>query len=168
MTPAARPRPLPVRPRPRPGETTGTYVEYLARANHLPVRYLHRYLSASPAQDGQPALGRLAIISGRTATALRHALADLSCSHCGTPLNFQAKGRPARWCSPACALRAFRQRQRGEPERRDPARTPAANCGHCGKPITRKHRGRPARWCSRACALRAFRQRARRSQEQAR
>ena len=37
-------RPLPVRPRPRPGETTATYIQRLAHANHLPARYLRRYL----------------------------------------------------------------------------------------------------------------------------
>jgi TniQ len=166
MTVPGQPRPLPVRPRPRPGETTGTYIERLARANHLPARHLRRYLCAPPGHTGRPALSRLAAVSGRTETALRHAMADLTCGHCSTPLTIPAGGgRPTRWCSSICALRAFRQRKRGEPERRDPARTPAANCRHCGTPITRKHQGRPARWCSTICALRAYRQRIKRNQQ---
>ena len=165
MTIPGQPRPLPVRPRPRPGETTATYIEHLARANHLPVRYLRRYLCAPPRHAGHPELSRLAAVSGRTETALRHALADLSCAHCGATLTRRAAGRPARWCSSNCALRAFRQRARGEPERRDPAKAPAANCLHCGAPVTRNSRGRPARWCSSTCALRAYRQRVRRKQQ---
>jgi hypothetical protein len=160
-----QPRPLPVRPRPRPGETTATYIERLADANHLPARFLRRYLCAPPWHAGRPELSRLAAVSGRTETALRHALADLTCAHCSSPLAIRPAGRPARWCSSACALRALRQRARGEPERRDPARIPAANCMHCGTPITRKASGRPARWCSNTCALRAYRQRARRKQQ---
>jgi hypothetical protein len=164
MTATGRPRPLPVRPRPRPGQTVDTYIEHLARANHLPVHFLRRYLCAPPGHAGRPALDRLAAVSGRTETALQHALAGLSCGHCGTPLTIQAgAGRTARWCSRTCALRAFRQRQRGEPERRDPAKVPATNCHHCGGPITQAGRGRPARWCSNACAQRAHRQRGKRA-----
>jgi len=165
MTVPGQPRPLPVRPRPRSGETTATYIEHLARANHLPARYLRHYLCTPPWHAGRPELSRLAAISGRTETALRHVLADLSCAYCGTPLDMRPAGRPARWCSSACALRAFRQRTRGKPERHDPAEAPAANCCNCGTPITRKATGRPARWCSHACALRAYRQRARRNQQ---
>jgi len=84
MIPAGQPWPLPVGPRPRPGDTTATCLEHLARANHLPVPYLRRYLSASPAWAGAPALDGLAAVTGRTVTALQHALADLSCGHCGT------------------------------------------------------------------------------------
>ncbi len=163
MNTPGEPRPLPVRPRPRPGETTATYIDRLAEANHLPARLLRRHLCAPPRHAGRPELGRLAAASGRTETALRHALADLTCAHCGTPLTISPKGRRARWCSGACALRALRQRARGEPERRDPAAEPAANCKHCGTPITRKATGRPARWCSGACALRAYRQRTQRN-----
>lgn len=152
-------RPLPVRPRPRPGETTATYIQYLARANHLPVRYLRRYLSASRIPAGPAALDRLAALSGRTVTALQHALTDLSCSYCGTPLSARARGRTSRWCSRTCALRAFRQRQRGKPERGDPAATPRATCRQCGTPITQKPSGRPAQWCSARCRQRARRQR---------
>jgi hypothetical protein len=160
-----QPRPLPVRPRPRPGEITATYIEHLARANHLPVRYFRRYLCAPPRHAGRPELSRLAAASGRTETALQHALADLSCARCGAPLTIRAAGRPARWCSKTCAVRAFRQRTRGDPERLDPATAPAASCRHCGSPITRKPRGRPARWCSSACAVRAYRQRVKRNQQ---
>ena len=160
MTAADRPRPLPVRPRPRPGETTGTYIEYLGRANHLPARYLRRYLSASRVSAGPPALDRLAAISGRTVTALQHALTDLSCSYCGTPLTIQPLGRTARWCSRTCAVRGFRQRKRGQPERRDPAAaTPRTTCRQCGTSLTQKGPGRPASLCSARCRQRAHRQR---------
>ena len=164
-----QPRPLPVRPGPRPGETTATYIEHLARSNHLPADYLHRYLCTPPGRARRPDLSRLAAISGRTETALRHALADLSCAHCGSllPTPMRARGRPARWCSPACGVQAFRQRtlQEARQKRRDRAGTPNANCHYCGEPFTRNTRGRPASWCSPACALRAHRQRAGRNRE---
>ena len=183
-----RPRPLPVRPRPRPGETTATYVRQLALANHLPEHCLRRYLSATASPDRPPDLGRLAALSGRTTTALQHALTDLSCGYCGTPLTRKGRGRAARWCSPACALRAYRRRQKDQRERippppsagtsperptsqgRKPGRQPGPGlltltaatgpaCGYCGTPLTPKGRGRPPRWCSPACALRAHRRR---------
>ena len=69
-----RPRPLPVRPRPVTGESTGSYIRRLARANHLRPAYLRRYL-ASP-KDGTIRTELLAVMSGRTLTALQHALAD--------------------------------------------------------------------------------------------
>jgi uncharacterized protein len=79
MTPAApgdcRHRPLPFRPRPGPGESTGSYVRRLARANHLRPDYLRRYL-ASP-KDGTIRTELLAAMAGRSLTALEHALADL-------------------------------------------------------------------------------------------
>jgi len=68
------PRPLPVRPRPVTGESTGSYIRRLARANHLRPAYLRRYL-ASP-KDGTIRTELLAAMSGRTLTALEHALAD--------------------------------------------------------------------------------------------
>jgi hypothetical protein len=172
VTDPAQPRPLPARPGPRPGDTTATYIEHLARANHLSVRHLRRYLCAPPQHAGRPELSRLAAASGRTETALRHALADLTCAHCGAKLtiNPAAKGRPARWCSSGCALRAFRQRARAGPgpritPARDPASDPGASCLHCGTPIIRNLRGRPARWCSGACGQRARRQRRKANQQ---
>ncbi len=184
----SQPRPLPVRPRPRPGETTASYIQQLALANHLPVRYLRSYLSATAAPGGQPGLDRLAAVSGRAPAALQRTLADLSCAYCGTPLTARHRGRTARWCSPACALRAYRRRQKDQRERvppppsagtsperptsqgRKPASQPGPGllaltaatgpaCGYCGTPLTPKGRGRPPRWCSPACALRAHRRR---------
>jgi endogenous inhibitor of DNA gyrase (YacG/DUF329 family) len=146
----SQPRPLPVRPRPRPGETTASYIQQLALANHLPVRYLRSYLSATPAPGGQPGLDRLAAVSGRAPAALQRTLTDLSCAHCGTPLTARHRGRTARWCSSACALRGLRRRRRGKPERSEPA-APRMRCRHCGTPIKRKPRGRTAQWCSRRC-----------------
>lgn len=155
----SRPRPLPVRPRPRPGETTASYIQQLALANHLPVRYLRSYLSATAAPGGQPGLDRLAAVSGRAPAALQAALADLSCAHCGTPLTARHRGRTARWCSRACALRGHRRRRRGKPERSDPA--PKATCRRCGTPLKRKPRGRTAQWCSHRCRQQDYRQRPR-------
>jgi hypothetical protein len=68
-------RPLPVRPRPATGESTGSYIRRLARANYLRPAYLRRYL-ASP-HDGTIRIGLLAVIAGRSPAALQHALADL-------------------------------------------------------------------------------------------
>lgn len=69
------PRQLPFRTRPVTGETTGSYVRRLARANHLRPAYLRRYL-ADP-KDGTIRIGLLAALTGRSPTALEHALADL-------------------------------------------------------------------------------------------
>ena len=69
------PRPLPFRPRPVTGESTGSYVRRLARANHLRPAYLRRYL-ASP-KDGTIRIELLAAMAGRSLTALEHALADM-------------------------------------------------------------------------------------------
>lgn len=74
------PRPLPFRPRPVTGESTGSYLRRLARANHLRPAYLRRYL-ASP--KGAISIELLATMAGRSPAALQHALADLS-PHQGT------------------------------------------------------------------------------------
>jgi hypothetical protein len=152
-----RPRPLPVRPRPRPGETTATYIQQLALANHLPERYLRSYLSATAATGGHPDLNRLAAVSGRAPAVLQRALTDLTCAHCGTPLTAKHKGRTARWCSPACGLRGLRRRKRGKPERGEPA-APRTACRRCGARISQKPTGRPAEWCSHTCWKRDHRQ----------
>ena len=73
--PAQAPRPLPFQTRPATGETTGSYVRRLARANHLRPAYLRRYL-ADP-KDGTIRIGLLAALTGRSPAALEHALADL-------------------------------------------------------------------------------------------
>jgi uncharacterized protein len=69
-------RPLPVRTRPVTGESTGSYVRRLARANHLRPDHLRRYL-ASP-RDGTIRIELLAVMAGRSPAALQHALADLN------------------------------------------------------------------------------------------
>lgn len=69
------PRPLPFRPRPVTGESTGSYVRRLARANHLRPAYLRQYL-AGP-KDGTIRIELLAAMAGRSPAALEHALADL-------------------------------------------------------------------------------------------
>jgi hypothetical protein len=58
-----------------PGESTGSYVRRLARANHLRPAYLRRCL-ASP-KDGTIRIELLAAMAGRSPAALEHALADL-------------------------------------------------------------------------------------------
>lgn len=68
------PRPLPIRPRPVTGESTGSYIRRLARANYLRPSYLRRYLT-NP-KDGSVGLELLAILAGRSLTALEHALTD--------------------------------------------------------------------------------------------
>jgi hypothetical protein len=159
---ASQLRPLPIRPRPRPDDTIDSYILRLAHANHLPAGYLRTYLSAPPHHTGQPLLSRLAALGGRTELALQQVLADFRCRYCERPLpQPAARGRPARWCSPACALRAFRDRQLTPEQRTARAAERAMTaCGRCGAPLTRTGRGRPARWCSPACGQRAFRDRA--------
>lgn len=70
------PPPLPVRARPRAGETAGSYISRLARANHLRPSLLHVYLRGYSLNGGIP-LRRLAAISGSTQTALTSALSGL-------------------------------------------------------------------------------------------
>lgn len=70
------PPPLPVRVRPVAGETAGSYVSRLARANHLRPSLLHVYLRGYRLSGGIP-LRRLAAISGSTQTALTSALSGL-------------------------------------------------------------------------------------------
>lgn len=154
------PRPLPVRPRPRPGETTTTYIQQLAQANHLPERYLRSYLSATAAPRGRPGLDRLAAVSGSQPAALQLALTDLTCAQCGKPLIIRRKGRTPRWCSSACAVRAHRRRKRGQPEHAGPVAR-RTTCRGCGAPISQKPIGRPAEWCSANCRQRDHRQQAR-------
>jgi hypothetical protein len=53
--------PLPILVRPRSGETTGSYIRRLARANHLRPSYLHGFLAGPPTWFGRPRLERLAV-----------------------------------------------------------------------------------------------------------
>lgn len=75
-TPAGHPRPLPIRPRPAAGETTTSYIDRLAHANHLHPGYLHRYLRDTAAGGSAIRLDRLAALAGRTPPALERALTD--------------------------------------------------------------------------------------------
>ena len=68
------PRPLPFRPRPITGESAGSYVRQLARANHLRPGYLRRYLR-DPGNPGQVRLDWLAILAGRDQSAIERAIA---------------------------------------------------------------------------------------------
>lgn len=67
------PRPLPFRPRPAAGETAGSYVRRLARANHLRPGYLRRYLQ-DPGNPGQVRLDWLAALADRDQTAIERAI----------------------------------------------------------------------------------------------
>ncbi|RCG21143.1 hypothetical protein DQ384_36630 [Sphaerisporangium album] len=68
--------PLPILVRPRSGESTGSYIRRLARANHLKPSYLHGFLAGPPTWFGKPRLERLAVLSGRTPQVLRKTLSD--------------------------------------------------------------------------------------------
>jgi hypothetical protein len=68
-------RPLPIRPRPVSGETTFSYIRRLAVANHMRPLHLRRYLKA-PGPGGSFRLDWLAVLAGRPAISLQHALAD--------------------------------------------------------------------------------------------
>lgn len=69
---------LPIRPRPRPGEPLESYVQRLARANHLKPSDLHDFLSGPPRYLGQLNIHRLAAVSGRDPAALERALTGIS------------------------------------------------------------------------------------------
>jgi hypothetical protein len=61
--------------RPQPGETASSYAGRLAQANHLRPSYLRSVLCDPPHRTGAIRLWRL---SGRSVSALEHALADLT------------------------------------------------------------------------------------------
>jgi hypothetical protein len=66
--------PLPIPVRPTAGESVNSYINRLARANHLRPSALQTYLRA-PGGSMSVSISRLAAISGRTTAALTHALA---------------------------------------------------------------------------------------------
>ncbi|CAM5476924.1 hypothetical protein STENM223S_05612 [Streptomyces tendae] len=68
--------PLPIRLRPCQGESIGSYIRRLARANHLKPSFLHCYLCGPPQWFGKPLLDNLATATGHTPEALRRTLAD--------------------------------------------------------------------------------------------
>jgi GNAT superfamily N-acetyltransferase len=85
MPPAASPtRPLPIRPRPMAGESPASYLRRLARANHLRPGCLRRYLR-QPGGGGAIRLDWLAILAGRSQTALERALAGPVNGHAAGP-----------------------------------------------------------------------------------
>jgi hypothetical protein len=59
-----------------PGDDCSTYIRRLALANHMRPAHLRRYLQ-NPSDSKELRLDWLAILSGRSQTALRYALADL-------------------------------------------------------------------------------------------
>ncbi|MEU5341439.1 TniQ family protein [Streptomyces sp. NPDC020766] len=74
--------PLPVDVRPRLGETTVSYIQRLARANHLKASELVRHLAPPPHKTGhRPALVRLAKVCGRSTDVLANTLADATPAH---------------------------------------------------------------------------------------
>ena len=99
-------RPLPFRPRPVTGESTGSYVRRLARANHLRPAYLRRYL-ASP-RDGTIRIDLLAAMAGRSPAALEHALAGLGPQQ-GTLPPRGPRARPDRITARAALFTAIRR-----------------------------------------------------------
>lgn len=100
------PRPLPFRPRPVTGESTGSYVRRLARANHLRPACLRRYL-ASP-KDGTIRIDLLAAMAGRSPAALEHALAGLRHQQ-DTPPPRGPRARPDRITARAALFTAIRR-----------------------------------------------------------
>ena len=82
--------PLPIRPRPAGGEHVSSYVRRLARANHLRPSYLHGYLAGPPDYLHAISPERLAVLSGRTVTALQRTLTGL------TRPGRDAPGQPSR------------------------------------------------------------------------
>jgi len=71
-------RQLPIQIRPDRGETVDSYVRRLARANHLRPTHLRRFLSYPASHYAAVKPDRLAIMSGRSQTALEHALLGLT------------------------------------------------------------------------------------------
>jgi hypothetical protein len=134
------PRALPIQVRPRPSDTVDSYIQRLARANHLHPDNLHGYLCPTPGHRGRSRLEHLAAASGRSVRELQRALIDLRRPRCGLPQPPPAQsGRRARWCSPACRKTAFRTRQ----SRPEPVTNVDSICEHCGSPV-RRHRAAPS------------------------
>lgn len=88
------------------GESTGSYVRRLARANHLRPVYLRRYL-ASP-KDATIRIELLAAMAGRSPAALEHALADLGRQQ-GTQRYRGPRASPDRIAARAAIFTAIRR-----------------------------------------------------------
>ena len=135
--------PLPIRPRPQTDDTIDSYIHRLEQANHLKTGQLREYVLNRPKYGSRPSLERLAAASGRTPTALQHAL-GLRCAECGKPLDTPAEqGRPARWCSKRCRQAAYRRRHPSQPKE--------STCEWCGRTVAKYQ---TVRWCSPNCQKR--------------
>lgn len=141
------PAPLPIRVRPRPTEPIGSYIDRLARANHLKSKDLRTHLCEPPQHRGRPRLNRLAAVSGHSESALLRALTGLQCNACAQVLPSTDLGRPSGWCSPRCRQAAWIQRRR-ETRAKDPEPFIESICEECDGIVTRD---RPVRWCSATC-----------------
>lgn len=73
-----------------------------------------------------------------------------ACPVCGGLLPARDRGRPARYCSARCRLRAHRAQQ---PTKR---RNETAPCAMCGRPVERAATGRRRRYCSARCRRQAW------------
>jgi hypothetical protein len=106
--------------------------------------------------DRESALARAVLATDPTPVVTKPG-DETRCVVCAGPVTVHGgAGRPARYCSPACRTRAWRQRN-------TPAVTKTGDvtpCPVCGNPIpARTGAGRPGRYCSPACRTRAWRQR---------
>ena len=113
MTASRLPARLPIDVRPRHSESVNSYIDRLARANHLKPADLRAYLCDPPESPrGRPRPERLAAVSGRPVSVLGLTLSGLFCEGCKEPLQDTGKGRPARWCSQRCRQVAWSQRRK--------------------------------------------------------
>lgn len=97
---AYRPRPLPRPVRPFPGETLGSYLHRLARANHIP----EASLSWALRRDGRPLPQALAAATGRAAADLVAALPDLRPDNGATVPTRRSSVRPGANQRAACQI----------------------------------------------------------------
>ena len=81
-------RPLPRQIRPRPGETVGSFVDRLARANHLRPSHLRRFLRNNPntPYGGSTNPARLAALTGRKPAILSRAFQPPTLGRPTTPI----------------------------------------------------------------------------------
>jgi hypothetical protein len=95
---AARLQPLPIAARPRAGETVESYIQRLARANHLRPSYLRRLLLNNPyaLYGGSVDLDRLAVVANRRADTLRRVLQPTPGRHATARSNQSTVGRQLR------------------------------------------------------------------------
>lgn len=94
------------------------------------------------------------------------------CMGCGKLIFQSGRGRPKKWCSEACRVRAFREGRSGSKASAAAARlkveskeallaaTAGVVCEVCGGEVRRSAAGRPRKYCSRSCSNKAVRVRA--------